>query len=211
VMVAWPAAMHEGVLFHFGSNSQASSGSPGENPCAFPASQKPQAVLLVTCTATPVVGAGAAGDARQLASRFPPAATAEGGFASDDDAVAAEPASAQAITNTAAAGSARWSWVLVAIPSPKLRRTVEFTEVTPGCRHHSSLPRRGIAIVRRDRSGRNPSPTRPSRREPAVERRTYRLACLWLGSTIAMSFAAATRSSRPGILGARSRSRSATG
>jgi hypothetical protein len=118
-MLALPAARHEGVLRHFGSNNQASSGSPGANPCAFPANQKPQAVLLVTCTVAPVVGVAAAGEARQIPSRVPPAATVEGGLASDDDAVAAEQASAQAIANTAAASRAKWMWVLVAISSSR--------------------------------------------------------------------------------------------
>lgn len=90
-----------------GSNSQASSGSLGENPCAFAASQKPQAVLPHISTVAFVVAVGAAGDARHVARRFPPAATADGGLAPDDDAVAAEPASAtQATTKSVAAGRA---------------------------------------------------------------------------------------------------------
>ena len=129
--------MHEGMPSHFGSNIQASSRSPGANPRAYPPIQKPQAVLPVTRTVASIVGVGAAGDARQLASRFPPAATADAGLAPDDDAVAAEPAIAQARTNSATAGRARCSCVFRRDPfSPKLRQTVEFTEVTPGCRHH---------------------------------------------------------------------------
>ena len=61
-----------------------------------------------------------------------------------------------------------------------------------------------VAVVTRRQRG-------PADESPAVEWCTYRLACLWLGSTIAMSFAAATRSSQPGISCVSSSPRSATG
>ena len=104
------------------------------------ARREPQAVLPVTCTAASVVASCAAGDARQLVSRFPPAVTADGGLAPDDDAVAAEPASAQAINDSAAAGRTRRSCAFVAIPpkigrtssSPRLRAAADITRTASG-------------------------------------------------------------------------------
>ena len=158
-MLALPAARHEGVLRHLGSNNQASSGSPGANPCAFPANQKPQAVLLVTCTVAPVVGVAAAGEARQVPSRVLPSATVEGGLASDDDAVAAEQASAQAMATTAA-GRAKWMWVLVAISSSRSsdeplgyrgyarQQTSLIPACTPRCHREEIVPAATLLTMR---------------------------------------------------------------
>ncbi len=68
---------------------------------------------------TPAIGTAAAGDARQLASRFPFTATDCADLASDDEAMAAEPANEYAVTNTTAAHAAGCSWILVAIPSSR--------------------------------------------------------------------------------------------
>jgi hypothetical protein len=128
VMVALPAARHEGVL-QLGSNTQASNGSPGEKPRASPTSQKPQAVVLNTRTVTLDTGRVAAGDARQLASKFAFGATVGADVTAsptNGDAPAAKTAKATATTNTTTTAGARRSCVLVVAIA---------TEVTPGCGH----------------------------------------------------------------------------